>query len=311
MKTKNSIYVWLLLVGGLLASCDADSVDKIDFDVNLRNGQQEIFVGDEVTFDFGGNPDYIVFYSGEEGHKYANKDRLKVEVQSMGLSYTMKQQYTRPPYQNRANMHIYISEDFKGAYTAEGIEGATWTELSGEGGWKVPTCPNTTVETITDNGDLSGYMDKKFYLAFQYETPASAEYQPRFDIEPLVLTKMADGHEIAMTNPQKEFGFTYVFPKETPKGNFSSSATKLLFQPTADNTGAPAEIWAISQQLDPSAVSPDEGTPIKSLDMTASSYTYQYMEPGEYVVTFVARNANMWNAESAVREIKITVKERG
>ena len=31
---KINIYVWLLLAGGLLASCDADTVDGIDFDVN-------------------------------------------------------------------------------------------------------------------------------------------------------------------------------------------------------------------------------------------------------------------------------------
>ena len=86
---KINIYVWLLLAGGLLASCNADTVDGIDFDVNLRNEQQEIYVGDEVTFDFDGNPDYIVFYSGEDGCKYANKDRLKVDVESMNLSYTM------------------------------------------------------------------------------------------------------------------------------------------------------------------------------------------------------------------------------
>jgi hypothetical protein len=126
----------------------------------------------------------------------------------------------------------------------------------------------------------------------------------------LTLTKTVEGQEIKMTNPEKEFGFTYVFPKGKPAGNYNPSATRLLFQPSADNTGLPAEIWAISKQLDPSAVSPDEGTPIKSLDMTASSYTYKYMTPGEYIVTFVARNANMWNVESAVREIKITVKER-
>lgn len=308
---KINIYVWLLLVGSLFVSCDADGVDRIEFDVNLRNGQQEIYVGDEVIFDFGGNPDYIVFYSGENGRKYANKDRLKVDVESMTLSYTMKQQYTKPSYQDRANMHIYVSEDFRGLCTAEGIEQATWTELSGEGGWKVPIClaPSTS-ETVTYKGDLAAYMDKKFYLAFQYETPVSEEYQPRFDIEPLTLTKMTEGQEVEMTNPEKEFGFTYVFPKGKPVGNYNASATRLLFQPSSDNTGRAAEIWAISKQLDPSAVSPDEGTPIKSLDTTAPSYTYKYMNPGEYVVTFVARNANMWNVESVVREIKITVKAR-
>lgn len=63
---KRFLYSLLLMAGGLFVSCDPDKVDDIDFDVNLRNNAQEVYVGDEVVFDFSGNPDYIVFYSGEE-----------------------------------------------------------------------------------------------------------------------------------------------------------------------------------------------------------------------------------------------------
>ena len=62
---KRFLYSLLLMAGGLFVSCDPDKVDDIDFDVNLRNNAQEVYVGDEVVFDFSGNPDYIVFYSGE------------------------------------------------------------------------------------------------------------------------------------------------------------------------------------------------------------------------------------------------------
>ena len=44
--------------------------------------------------------------------------------------------------------------------------------------------------------------------------------------------------------------------------------------------------------------------------MKSPSYSYRYTSPGEYTVTFVALNANMWNTRSRVKEIKIVVKEK-
>ena len=84
---KIYFYSLLMMTGAWLSSCDADGVDSVDFGVTLSNDAQEIFVGDPVIFDFSGNPDYIIFYSGEDGSKYANKDRLRVEVESAELSY--------------------------------------------------------------------------------------------------------------------------------------------------------------------------------------------------------------------------------
>lgn len=308
---KIEMYLMSALVTSLFVACDADTVDNVSFEVNLRNDAQEIYVGDDVTFDLVGNPDYIIFYSGTDGNKYANKDRLKVEVEAMSFSYTIKQQYTETAYQNRATMHIYLSEDFKGAYTVEGVAQATWTELSGveEGDLKVPTCPGTRTETIQDEGDFTGYKDTKFYLAFRYETPVADVQQPRVDVTPLTLSKTVEGQTVTMSNPAKEFGFHYVFLKGKTQNNYGADDSKLLFQPQ-NTLDVEVDVWAISQQLDPSAVAPDEGTPIKSLDMTSTSYTYKYLVPGEYTVTFVARNANMWNTESVVREIKVVVKDK-
>lgn len=47
----------LLLAGALLVSCNQDKVEDVEFDVALRNDMQEIYAGDEITFDFSGNPD--------------------------------------------------------------------------------------------------------------------------------------------------------------------------------------------------------------------------------------------------------------
>lgn len=314
MNRKYYLGTLLALVGGLFASCNPDKVDSLDFDVTLRNDVQEIYAGDEIIFDFSGNPDYIVFYSGEDGSKYANKDRLKVDVESMSLAYTIKQQYTEVAYQNRAIMEIYLSEDFNGAYTADGIAKATWIKLSGteEGQLKVPTCPNTRVETVSDEADFSLYKQQKFYLAFHYQTPevpGIEKSQPRVDVQPLTLTKKVEGSTITMSNPAKEFGFNYIFLKGKSQNNFSADDSKLLFQPQ-NTIDAEVDVWAISQQIDAASVAPDQGEPIKSLDMKSPSYSYRYTTPGEYTVTFVALNANQWNSKDTVREMKIIVKEK-
>lgn len=58
---KIYFYSFLIMTGVWLSSCDADEVDCVDFGVTLSNDIQEIFAGEPVTFDFSGNPDYIVF----------------------------------------------------------------------------------------------------------------------------------------------------------------------------------------------------------------------------------------------------------
>ncbi len=57
---KIYFYSFLIMTGVWLSSCDADEVDCVDFGVTLSNDIQEIFAGEPVTFDFSGNPDYIV-----------------------------------------------------------------------------------------------------------------------------------------------------------------------------------------------------------------------------------------------------------
>ncbi|SCH80313.1 DUF5017 domain-containing protein [uncultured Bacteroides sp.] len=308
------LFLFLILNLVIVASCNPDQVGDLYFDATIRNAAQEIYVGDEVIFDFSGNPDYLVFYSGEEGKKYAYKDRLKVDVESVSLSYTIGQQYTDDAYQNRETMEIYISTDFGGDYSVKGIENATWQKLSGidEGALKVPVCSETREEKVSDEGDLSAFKDQNFYLAFRYQTPAVPNLeksQPKINIEPISLMKKAGETTTVMNNPQKEFGFSYVFVEGKSQNNFSTNDSRLLFQPQ-NTTGVAVDVWAISQSIDVTAVSPDQGEPITALNMRASSYTYRYNTPGEYTVTFVARNANLWNSESVVKELKVIVKEK-
>lgn len=310
----NKIIYSFLIAGGLLSSCTFDKVDDVKLNVKIDMETQEIYAGDEVRFHIDGNPDYIVFYSGEAGHIYANRERVKADIESMTLSYTIKQQYTETYYQNREVMGIWISEDFNGSYTPEDVKNATWTKLSGtgEGMLKVPTCPDVRQETVSEEVDFSAYKDKKFYLALSYQTPlveGAEKGQPRVDVKPFKLDKIIDGGLSTMGRPSTDFGFNYVALNGNSSGNFRADESMLLYQPGKAFTKE-FDIWAISQLIDPSSVSPDKGEPIKALDMGTDSYVYTYKTPGEYTATFEARNANMWNSDVTVKEIKVIVKER-
>lgn len=314
MKKRN-LYSLLIVAGGLFAACDPDSVDSADFNFTVENNTKEVYVGESVTFALDGNPDYIVFYSGEHGNRYKDKDRTSAALESVNLSTTIKQQYYSGGIYKGQLLYAYVSEDFDGAYTKESIDAASWTELTGaeEGQMKYPTCLTTSTETVQSTIDFSAYKDKRFYLAFRYQIPANPEAtqnQPRVDVKPLSIEKVTtEGQRIEMKNVLQEFSFRYIQKIGKLTGNLSSDETGLLIQPNS-GIGAQLDIWAISQKMNLTAVSPDMGVPIKSLSSKISSYTYTYAQPGEYTVTFVASNANMWNDEQVVKEMKMIVKEK-
>ncbi len=69
MKRINLIFVMALLLVG----CEKDIYETLEFGVKLSNDNSYI-EGEEVTFYFSGNADYVLFYTGEEGSRYENED---------------------------------------------------------------------------------------------------------------------------------------------------------------------------------------------------------------------------------------------
>lgn len=313
MKKKPIYYAILSCAALLIAGCNADDVRNVDFNVQLRNDPAEIHVGDEVVFDFSGNPDYIVFWSGVDGHRYENCDRLTVEVENLSMTYSIMHQYGRTATNDV--LSILVSEDFNGAYTKEGIEAATWTKLSqtedDSAPWWVPS--STQKPAKESSGDLSDYVEKRFVLAFRYKTPervSGGEQHPRVDITPLSLNKTSEGKTVKVTNPETDLGFRVVcVDGSESRGNTNVSATTILFQPSNSPNPEYLDYWCISQPVDASKVSPDTGEPIRSLTIPVDSHTVKYDTSGTYTVTFVARNANAWNSAEVVREIVIEVKD--
>lgn len=210
----SKLYIVFIMVTMFLTGCNPDNVDNVTFDVSIADCTNQIHTGREVTFLFEGNPDYITFYSGENGNSYANKDRTTVTLNSLTLEASFKQQYTDKEYYNKELIHVYISEDFSGNYTVEGIKNSHWTKISGQeaGQLIVPAPPTSSSVTTESTYNLAKYADKNFYVAFEYNAPKREEVPesdgngkyvqaPRIDVQSLVLKKeTADGQQVAMSN---------------------------------------------------------------------------------------------------------------
>lgn len=319
------LYIGFIMGVAAFSSCNTDSVGNVNFDVSVANCTNQIHEGREVTFLFEGNPDYITFYSGEHGNSYANHDRTTVTLNSLTLEASFKQQYTDKEYYNKELINVYISEDFSGDYTVEGIKQGNWTKISGQEAGKliVPAPSNSSAVTTESSYGLDQYLDKSFYVAFEYNAPKRNEIPqtdgngkyvqaPRIDVLSLVLKKeTADGQLLEMNNTATDWGFQVVYENSEQKGSYLVNDESLLFQPqkNMEHNDDDIIVWMVTQKIQPNSVSPDRGTAIKGTDFALSSYTYTYSAPGEYTATFIATNANMWNSKQTIKEITFTVTE--
>lgn len=317
-----------LLSAAMLTAC-SDSVESVDFLVSAPGGLS-VEAGRPLCFTFAGNPDYITFFSGEDGCDYEVSDRLEADVEGLRLSCDMRQQYNDAEYLDRQLIYAYVSSDFGGDYTPEGINAATWRPLTGTGdnSLTVPVAVSATAVSTSGSVELGEYVstDEPFYLAFFYNAPGrdaiptangSGRYmvRPRVDITALKLTKtLADGTVHVLDNASTDFGMRPVCEASFSGSNYRVNDDGVLFQPVKAEpdplTGREPDerVWMVSTRINPRAVEPDRGLPIKSIAARLDSYEYVYNTPGTYVATFVATNANMWDSKRSVRQLTVTVR---
>ena len=113
----------MILVGLSSVSCKRNEIVTPEF--NVITDKDSYKVNEEVVFHFSGNSENIVFWSGERGKAYANRQR----TQEKGVPFLRFMTAAGIGSQSN-NLSVLVSSDFKGTYDAAGISGATWTEIS-------------------------------------------------------------------------------------------------------------------------------------------------------------------------------------
>lgn len=322
-----------------LVSCENELVQDAELSVNVvtDNGVsfdgQTITVkkGSPVTFNFSGDPDFLTFFSGEDGKKYQYKDRITVDegdIESSTLEMTITPQYGKPA----KTLSMYISEDFPGLYKNDFeadsilVEKHEWKEL-------VPQAdlPQTTQE-LTYAIDLKPYLGKRVAIAICYRGQDETATQSKFFFKNMqIVNKMTSGQETALA--ASSFGLTPINmlhrhnlkDQVNLKTNraYGSAATgtpnisgiwnlldmKNFWIHSSSANTALKYSWLVTNLLVVNACTPDAGTGLKNITQSLDSYNYTYGEVGSYTATFVATNGNFKKETSVVREYKVVVTE--
>ncbi|RZM24615.1 MAG: DUF5017 domain-containing protein [Pedobacter sp.] len=304
---KKIVYSLVILAALATSSCRKDEPERPSFEVKV--GKSEFNVNDTVTFDLKGSADIISFYSGETGKEYRYKDRIDAEGLKLQLTLGTRVLYGM----QTNNLSLLCSSTFGGMYSPSGIKEEEWTDITSKFTLSAtPAGQATTTTTLSGPVDLSEYVvkDKPIYFAFKYKSDASATTAAggrtwriyNFDLE----TVSGTGTKSTVTTARTGGWIAIDIENAANKWVIATTAPFLYLAP--GNT-SPSLDWVISSPFQPTSVNPDKGVPIKALlDQMGSSYKHVFRAPGNYRVTFLAKNVNGHGEKEVIKELDIVVK---
>jgi len=291
--------IYILFFALLSLSCKKMDVAQPNFDVQLNKLQYK--VNDTVRFNFSGSVENIVFYSGERGFRYANKDKVTIEHGIPQLQFT-----TALAGVAQANsLKVLVTKNLLGN-TPENLLATSWTDISSQ-----VTLASNSTSTVSGIIDLSEYAAEgtPFALAFKYEAvmkPTAA--QPTWVVRAFSISNLfPDNSSVSLftlaTGPWTSYNF------KNPAAGWAISSTELRMNGGAANS-PDNEDWLITGPLNLKATKEvaDFGLSIQNIaGRRLTNYNYVYKTPGVYKVTLVGFNNNIDAGKEVVREFEITV----
>ncbi len=311
---KKLIYTSIFFTGLLiLQACNRNEFVQLTFDVSTSKSSYQ--VGENIGYNFTGNPYMITFYSGEPGKKYENRNRYTAQ----GIP---KLQFTSLIANGvqTGSLHIMVSNDFLGvvkgndSITISNIPKATWTDITSRATLSAGT---STASGAIDLSDFAA-LEKPVYIAFKY-TAESGSIQRKWTISGLTVTNtLPDATTYTLANLTttaiNNYGNSYLYSPGWVSYNVNNSF-KWVVGSTLVITGAttaaaatnPAEAWTFTGPIDLRAVTSDLGVPIKNITTRMISYTTKYTIAGTYTATFVGSDANVYGAKDDYKQIQLTI----
>lgn len=324
MKKTNAIIAASLLAL-LAASCSQEIVYPVTYNVLLDKGNTYL-AGEPVRFNFTGEADNIVFYSGETNHQYIYRDRYNVGIEdivsaNLHIDYQARYGYTD-------GLSVYVTDSFEGLsgdfdtdkmmirqMVDGGMEG--WTQLDYEEG-------ASTVWTAQDY-DVSEFASN-FVLAFHWHPKLGASAQRHYWLNGNVKIDIKGAPSSTMDFTAMEWE-AIMLNDEYTQGHYSTSAnpgfnlTKPATAAIMINgcNGAPSlggaaggveyahDGWIFTKAKALTKVANDSGVVIKNLQNYLDTYEYVFDEPGVYKVTFVGINRNVEGSDKVLKEMTINI----
>lgn len=329
---KKIVFALAALVG--LAACEHEKIyEPIEFNV-LLDAENTYRVGDPVKFNFEGNADYILFYSGEVGHEYQYRDRTTVDredIEKCELTIQLNGRSGAPC------MVGYVTNSFSGLNTQD--EEADYATISSmltpekdlQGWERIELNDNATVgvwETTTidvthlcDNLSIALHWNPESRDKSQraYWTSVNVAVQLKGREPNVISSKVLNFTPFSMAEDM--VGSRYILTSESSvpgtmryTGNVGLNTNEMhLVGSSAYNPDNAATLpycidaWVMSEPMALNLISPDEGVSIKTLTATLPSYTHTFNEPGTYTVTFVATAGNYLDSSREVKEMVVNI----
>jgi len=282
-----------------VTSCTKKDVGPVSF--NVTTDSAIYHVGDTVKFILSGNPDYIVFYSGENGHQYINRNRTSVLGGTPILNFQSYEQYG-----NHTNtLHLLVSNNFDGNYDSADVSAATWKDITNRA--TLSTGKNNTPSDSIYLSDFAS-LDTPIFVAFKFaDQHDGISAQRTWTITNLSLINyLPDSTNTTLLDIPNSAWIGVNMLNTTANWGVSTTSLKI----TGGSATAPSnESWVISQPINLSQVSPDNGVPIKNVsDNPVINYPYVFTKPGVYTVTFDARNVNVYSNTESIKTLTVTVQ---
>ncbi|QIU93730.1 DUF5017 domain-containing protein [Bacteroides faecium] len=331
-------------------ACNDGLDEDVALDVTVNTNENVSFDGHIITvkkgtpvnFNIAGDPDFLTFFSGEEGYKYQYRERQTIDpsqIKSSSLTITLYYEYGTT---DMVDSRIYISDEFTGLYKDNFVADSLLVEqYENDGIWQsmIPNeelgyaFPTKTGQAAsqTYTFDMTQYLNKRVTIAIRYKGVKNTAVQSRLYFTQMHLTnELNNGSSLKFG--ASSFGLTPVNMKnrcnlpdqatmttDREYGTVSGGTSGIwnlqgigteTFYLHSSSAGNPLKYsWLVSDPLTINSCEPDQGTKVKDITQSLDSYTYTYDKVGIYNATFLARNANIDHSSTTTYNFVVNVVE--
>lgn len=329
---KRNIFYSIVAIAVLFvySSCNEQTVEMPNFSVGLDEKQIVQRLGDTLVckktealkFVIKGNPDMLVFYSGQMGSEFKYRNRTEIDGEP-----SMRFQTTLTFGLQFESLKVYLSSTFPGITRDEATDRANignmdyWTDITAQ-------CNLPTVKTAPNNVrispviDLKDYKGKPLYIAYRVVGPKGDE--STWTLANLSIVNRFNGIDIEV-GTFRTIGFT-AFDMQAatepyknngrPTGELNRRWNLTTFannQITGGGSNDAAftgtnDDWAISGAIDLTKTFPDQGLAIKGFDQAPlEEFEFPYTKPGVYTISFLGSNSYYGNTTQVVKELIVKI----
>ena len=302
-------------------ACQHDIVRETDFNVTL-DAENTYVVGEPVRFNFTGEVDNVIFYSGETGSQYKYKDRYTVPAEDV-LAANLDMDF-QARYGLAGALEIWVSSSFEGLNGEDGAADRATIKTMVDGGMQGWTKLNyqegASTKWTEQAFDLSEYVEN-FCIAFHWCPPQYDQTQRTYWINGKLSLDLAgtdptvmDISELAFTTVMMNEQIEDPYKKNAGNGSIilnNPNTGALIFQGVGGNALTYClDGWAISKPAPLNRVANDKAVVIKNLQNYMQTYEYVWEKPGTYEVVFVGTNSDYLSATSEVKTITLNIIDK-